>query len=89
MPRRLGYTLPSMMQVYPSCQVQIGLLLADKGPIEIPSKYLDYTNVFSFDLARELRENTCMNKHAIELVACKQPNQQPRASGAEDLKNLH
>lgn len=40
-----------VMQVYPSWWAQVRLLLADKAPIEVLSKYSDYINVFSFDFA--------------------------------------
>ena len=36
--------------------------------VEVPPEYLDYADVFLFDLAMKLPENTQMNKHAIELV---------------------
>ena len=53
------------MQVHPFCQVQIGLLLADKASTKVLPKYLDYANVFLFDFAMELPENTSMNEHTI------------------------
>ena len=56
------------MQVYPSCQAQVGPLLADKAPAKVLPKYLDYADVFSFDLSMKLPENIGMNKHVIELV---------------------
>ena len=58
--------------IYPSRQIQIRLLLADKAPTEVLLKYSDYTDVFLFDLAIELSENTGMNEHAIKLVEVKQ-----------------
>ncbi len=36
-------------------------------------EYADYADVFSFDLAIELREKTSINEYAIELVEGKQP----------------
>ena len=60
-------TLASKMPIYPSREAQIGLLLTDEAPIEVPSEYSDYADVFLFDLAMELPENTGMNEHAIEL----------------------
>ena len=61
------------MPVHLSYQAEIRLLLADKAPTKIPSKYLDYADIFLFDLIIELVENTGMNKHAIKLVEDKQP----------------
>lgn len=45
----------SAIQIHPSCQTQIGLLL------------VDYANVFLFDLVIELFENTSINEHTIKL----------------------
>lgn len=56
------------MWVYLSCHVQDGLLLANKASIQVPSKYSDYTDIFSLNLVKELFKNTDMNKHAIELI---------------------
>ena len=64
--------LAPMILVHFFCQAQIELLLADKAFIEVLPKYLNYTDVFSFDLAIELLKNTDMNKYAIELVEDKQ-----------------
>ena len=44
------------------------VLQQDKVPIEISSKYVDCTDVFSLNLAIELLNNISINKHAIELV---------------------
>ncbi len=63
----------SMMQVHPSYQAQVVRLLADKALTKVPLKYSDYTNVFLFDNAMELPENTSMNKYVIKLVVDKQP----------------
>lgn len=60
------------MQVHPSYQAQVGLLLADKVPIKVSLKDLDYNDVFSFDIAMELSENTSMNEYIIELIEDKQ-----------------
>lgn len=40
----------------------------DKTPTKVQVKYLDYINIFFFDLVMELLENTGMNKHAIKLI---------------------
>lgn len=60
-------TTPTM-QVHPSHQAQVGLLLTDKAPVKVLPKYLNYADVFSFDLAIELPENTGTNEYAIELI---------------------
>ncbi len=38
------------------------------APIKILTKYSDYTNVFSLELAMELSENTGMNEYVIKLI---------------------
>ena len=53
---------------------QIGALLFDKAPTEIPAKYSNYSNVFLAENAAELLENTGINEHAIELKEGKQPS---------------
>lgn len=47
-------------------------MLTNKAFIEVLSKYLDDTYVFSFDFMMELRENTGINKHVIKLIEDKQ-----------------
>ena len=54
--------------VNPSRAALIAAMQQDKAPTEIPLEYSDYSDVFSFDLAMELLENTGINKNAIELV---------------------
>ena len=62
-----------MMPVYLSHWAQIRLLIAEKTPTRVLSKYSDYADVFLFDFAIELSENTGMNEYAIELEEGKQP----------------
>ena len=52
---------------------QVGALLFDEAPTEVPAEYSDYNNVFLAENAAELPENTGMNEHAIELEEGKQP----------------
>ena len=54
-------------------EAQVGALLFNKAPTEVPAEYSDYSNVFSAEHAAELPENTGMNKHAIKLEEGKQP----------------
>lgn len=56
------------MQVHTFDQVQIRLLLANKAPIKVLPKYLNYVDIFLFDLVMKLYENTDINEHAIKLV---------------------
>ena len=48
-------------------QAQVGALLFDEAPTEVPAEYSDYSNVFSAENVAELPENSEMNEHAIEL----------------------
>ncbi len=52
---------------------RLAVLQQDKALTEIPLEYADYSDVFLFDLAMELPENTGINEHAIKLVKGKQP----------------
>ena len=61
------------MPVHSERQAQVGALLFDKAPTEVPAEYSDYSNVFSAENVAELPENTGMNEYAIELEECKQP----------------
>lgn len=56
------------IQVHFFCQTQVCLLLVDKSIIKVPSKYLDYADIFLFDLMIELPENMDMNEYNIELI---------------------
>ena len=50
---------------------QVGALLFDEAPTEVPAEYSDYSDVFSAENAAELPENTGMNEHAIKLEESK------------------
>lgn len=56
---------------------KIAVLLWDKTPTEVPAKYFDYADVFSFDLTMKLSENTDINKYTIKLIKGKQPSYRP------------
>ena len=53
--------------------VQIAALYQNKALIEVLPKYVNYTDIFLFDLVIELLENRNINKYAIELQKSKQP----------------
>lgn len=67
--------LQSAIQIYSSqvVQIQILALEKDKATTEILSKYTNYTDDFSPDLAIKLRKNTRINSQAIELILGKLP----------------
>lgn len=56
------------IKIHSFCKIQLGLLLAGKAFIRILPEYLDYTNIFLFDLLIKLLENTNMNEYIIKLV---------------------
>ena len=43
-------------------------MIAEKAPTKVSAKYLDFTDVFSSDLASKLPKHTKINNQAIELV---------------------
>ena len=61
------------MPVHSERQAQVGALLFNEAPTEVPAEYSDYSDVFSVEHAAELPENTGMNEHAIKLEEGKQP----------------
>ena len=68
---------------------QVGALLFNEAPTEVPAEYSDYSDVFSAENAAELPENTGMNEHAIELEEGKQPPFGPIYSlGPVELETL-
>ena len=54
-------------------EAQVGALLFNKAPTEVPAEYSDYSNVFLAEHTAELLENTGINEHAIKLEEGKQP----------------
>ena len=54
--------------VYPFCRAQIAALMANKAPTLISTKYSDFADVFSPELALKLPEYIGIHYHAIELV---------------------
>ena len=77
------------LNVYPSRKSQISGLIAKKTSTRIPNKYVDFTNVFSLDLAFELFEQIGINDHAIELVDSQQlPCKSIYSLGPVELETL-
>ena len=54
-------------------KAQVGALIFNKAPTEVPAEYSNYSDVFSAENVAKLPENTGMNKHAIKLAESKQP----------------
>ena len=75
--------------VHPSCRAQIAVLVANEIPISIPTKYSDFTDIFSSELVSKLLEYTEINNHAIKLVDDWQPSYGPIYSlGLVELETL-
>ena len=56
------------LDIHLSRRPQISGLIAEKTPKKVPTKYSDFADVFSPDLASALLKHTGINDHAIELV---------------------
>ena len=77
------------MTMHPSRAAQIAALKQDETFIKVSSKYTNYADVFSFDLAIKLPENIGINNYAIKLEKRKQPLYRPIYSlGPIKLKTL-
>ena len=77
------------MIIHLAHKAQIALLKADEALVTIPTKYSDFTNVFSKKSVVELLEHTKINNHAIDLEEDKQPPYGPIYSlGPVKLKIL-
>ena len=79
--------LRSRMTIHLAREAQLALLLVEK--VTVPTKYLDFTDIFLEKSANILRERTGANEHAIKLEEGKQPPYGPIYSlGPVDLKSL-
>ena len=63
----------SFTSVYISYRLQITSLIAKKGFIKIFTKYANFANMFSLDLASKFSKYIKINNHAIELINGQQP----------------
>ncbi len=54
--------------MHPSKKAQIAHLKADEASTKVPSKYANFVDVFSPELAAELLKHIEINNHAIELA---------------------
>lgn len=66
-------SIMKIMLIHGAKKASIRALQVDRALTKVSTKYFDYVNIFSPDLAMELFENTGMNEHAIELINGKQP----------------
>ena len=77
------------MTMHPLQAAQITVLKQDEAFIKVSSKYTNYADVFFFNLAMELPENTGINKHTIKLQDGKQlPYRLIYSLGQVELKTL-
>ena len=68
---------------------QISGLITKETPTKVLSKYLEFADVFSLDLASKLSEYTGINNYTIELVNGQQPLYRPIYSlGPVELETL-
>ena len=82
-------SLVASLDVHPFRRPQISGLIAKKTPTKVPTKYSDFVDIFSPNLASELPEHIEINNHAIELVDCQQPPYEPIYSlGPVELETL-
>ena len=73
----LSSTPLAFFNVYPSWRPQISDLIAEEASTKVSTKYSDFADVFSPDLASELPKHTGINDHTIELVEGQQPPYKP------------
>ena len=55
-------------EVQPSNRAQVAYLKVDKTSTKVPSKFVDFADVFSPKMAAELPKDTGINDRAIELI---------------------
>ena len=60
------------LNVHLSHRLQISGLIAEEVPTKIFAEYLDFTDIFSLNLAFKLCKHTRINDHAIKLVDSQQ-----------------
>ena len=77
------------MRIYTLQKAQIATLKQNKAFIKVSTKYVNYTNLFSFNLAMKLPENTSINENFIKVKVGKQPPYRPIYSlGLVELEPL-
>ena len=64
---------PLDSDVYPSYKTQISSFIMEEAPTKISDKYINFTDIFSLDLAFECLKHTRINVYAIGLVNGQQP----------------
>ena len=85
----LSSILLAFLNVNPSRRPRISGLIAEKTPTKVSTKYSDFADIFSPDLAFELPKHTRINNHAIKQVEGQQPTYGPIYSpGSVELETL-
>lgn len=59
--------------MYPSCRIQIALLITNKAAVKVPKKYEKYIDIFCKKTATKLPKYTRINDHLIYWEEDKQP----------------
>ena len=67
----------SPFHIHPCCKPQIAILIAKKASKKMSDKYIDFTDVFSPDLAFDFRKHSGINNYAIKLVNSQQLSYEP------------
>ena len=79
----------SLLNVYPVYTPQIAGLIVKKIVTKVLNKYVNFVNIFFFDLASKLLKHTGINYYIIELVNGQQLIYRPLYSlGPVELKTL-
>ena len=82
-------SIPLNANVHSFRRLQISRLIAEEALTKVSTKYLDFADVFSPDLASKLLKHIRINDHAIELVDGQQPSYEPIYSlGPVELETL-
>ena len=80
---------PLKLDVLPSRRPHVSGLIVEEAPTKVPTKYSDFTDIFSPDLASDLFEHTGINNHTIKLVnSQKQPYGRIYSLGLVELETL-
>ena len=64
----LSKSSPFKLNIHSFHKPCISSLIAEEALIKVPDKYVNFTGIFSLDLAFKLPKYTRINDHAIKLV---------------------
>ena len=82
-------SIPFDANIHLSHRSQISDLITKEALIKVFDKYVNFTDIFTLDMASEFFEHTEINNYAIKLVDNQQPPYRPIYSlGLVELKTL-